>query len=545
MLFCMQAFGQAFANTVGLFISILFLGFGIIELPRNLWRRANYSAFERRCKGLAVSSKEHFDKCQEELQRAASNVVHFEELLRDSFNSQQNFSDDHKLTMNGELQLVKALLPSDADTVPGLQNLPTSIRKKVYKYLGVKKSLSDLDEEEQHRQLVKLHGKLRTAVVKLNKAQCKWSQLVDRTLELRENLRHMEPSRRDKWIFESDLLQPLSWPKLEMVRKRALFLWRVFLQPPLLRCCAILCAILGAFFLIAAMATIPYAVALEYDNSHVKLSPIEFLIGVPDSPLGRNAVLYICIGYYTFCCLYSLFRLRVASLYELYSGATDGYTITLNTLLLMRIIPPLLWFFYGLVYEAAQIQTTQMLHWQEKQRLPPVQMDPALHNVTTEFAVVMSYINVVPLLGPHFSLYIPPMLLFWTWVVFRNTMTRCMRCPCLRCFRLHHYAFSEEEDANSDRVRRGEQLIEEARQARTEISRHRPATSVGWETVTDREALLAESVASPSDSEVEAQRFQEQTSQGPPGPATRPVDSQASSTPKWHSRLLSDRPVPS
>jgi hypothetical protein len=54
-----------------------------------------------------------------------------------------------------------------------------------------------------------------------------------------------------------------------------------------------------------------------------------------------------------------------------------------------------------------------MLHWQEKQRLPPVQMDPALHNVTTEFAVVMSYINVVPLLGPHFSLYIPPMLLFW------------------------------------------------------------------------------------------------------------------------------------
>jgi hypothetical protein len=26
---------------------------------------------------------------------------------------------------------------------------------------------------------------------------------------------------------------------------------------------------------------------------------------------------------------------------------------------------------------------------------------------------VMSYINVVPLLGPHFSLYIPPMLLFW------------------------------------------------------------------------------------------------------------------------------------
>ena len=120
---------------------------------------------------------------------------------------------------------------------------------------------------------------------------------------------------------------------------------------------------------------------------------------------------YIILTYYSFCCIYSLFKLKIPSLYELYVGATDEYTITLNTMLLMRIVPPMLWFFYGLVYEAAQIQTDTMKAWQAREGTVPIPGDNWLRGVTSEFAVVMSYINVVPLLGPHFILYVLPRLL--------------------------------------------------------------------------------------------------------------------------------------
>jgi len=39
------------------------------------------------------------------------------------------------------------------------------------------------------------------------------------------------------------------------------------------------------------------------------------------------------------------------------------------------------WFFYGIVFEAAQIQTTQMTHWQETKHLPPSRMDPAVSTI--------------------------------------------------------------------------------------------------------------------------------------------------------------------
>ena len=47
------------------------------------------------------------------------------------------------------------------------------------------------------------------------------------------------------------------------------------------------------------------------------------------------------LWYSVACCGYSILRMRISSLYEIYPGATDGYTLTLMTLLLIRLVPPL------------------------------------------------------------------------------------------------------------------------------------------------------------------------------------------------------------
>jgi len=120
---------------------------------------------------------------------------------------------------------------------------------------------------------------------------------------------------------------------------------------PLLKVAAVLGAVLSVITLVSAASTMPYAISLsmctESQCAAWHFSPAHLLIGIPDRAMVRNLLRFICISYYSLCCIYSLFRLKIASVYELYKGATDEYTITLNTMLLMRLVPPMLWFFYG------------------------------------------------------------------------------------------------------------------------------------------------------------------------------------------------------
>jgi len=181
-----QAFGQAAANTVGLFLCMLFLGYGLVELPRTLWRRANYEAFLRRCKGLAVSSKENVDKCQSELDKAVANVHLCDALMRDGAHGEQE-DISRQRTLRQDLDFVKTLLPKERDAADGgavhmaapvavpvqsgsRRNIFGAIAgtaniKQHYKELGIKRALTELSKEEQHDLVVKLHGKLRDALV--------------------------------------------------------------------------------------------------------------------------------------------------------------------------------------------------------------------------------------------------------------------------------------------------------------------------------------------------------------------------------------------
>jgi len=474
--------------------------------------------------------KQNVDKCQKQLDKSVANIRLCDTMV---CSLEDTLGAPHAL--RGELELVKALLPppkeengdngGSAGAAPPVQTgsirNPFGTKNHQYKELGIKHAPEELSNEKLHKLLVKLHGKIRDTLVQLNKANCKWTQLVDDAMEMRDNIAHSEPGpRRSQQKFESDFLVPLENEVLEEGRSRLLFAWRVWIQPPALRGCAILAAALSVAILVGAAATIPYAIAIEMDFGTVKLSPVEFLISLPSNPLRRNMLLSVCIGYYAFCAMYSLFKLKIASLYELYAGATDEYTITLNTMLLMRITPPLLWFFYGIVYEAAQIQTPQMVHWQEANNVAPTPMDPNLHNVTTEFAVVMSYINVVPLLGPHFLYYIPPLLIFWSWLIWRNSMTRC-----LRCLRLQEYDFSEEVGDVSEQLQEGKKLLDDARQARVDSNR-RMAVARRSVHESDRDSLLdpmAEVV--------------EQSDEVATGDCVDPAPVPAS-PPRWHKKLL-------
>lgn len=369
-----QAFGQAFSNAFGLFLCMIFLGYGLVEVPRNLWRKANYADYLRQCEGLAGTTKANLDKKRDELDEAIADLRLFEPLIQEVSQSRAERSEAAVAQeLHAELYQVKSLLTlagegaaagaaEESETEPLGTPQPSaatparSLRKRKpkskYDSIEVRTGVEDVDDEALHEAIVKIHKRVREGLVNFHKARCKWTQLVDDALEMEDNKRHMEPRREPRdWKWESNLLVPLEFVWIDAARSRALFMWRVFIQPPLLKVAAVLGAVLSVITLVSAASTMPYAISLsmctESQCAAWHFSPAHLLIGIPDRAMVRNLLRFICISYYSLCCIYSLFRLKIASVYELYKGATDEYTITLNTMLLMRLVPPMLWFFYG------------------------------------------------------------------------------------------------------------------------------------------------------------------------------------------------------
>lgn len=545
-IYVVKAFGQAFSNTIGLFLCMLFLGYGLVEFPRNLWLQANYRLFLRQCEGRASSTKQGLEMREKEYEDTLTDLALFEALLQDVNTARSCFGhpavaqDLHDKLQ--QVQVLSRLLEVANDRVAGVvsdeepdvhdgqeppptpakpsdaggssvgstwSDLTSSVKKKIIssrddkfkaitdKFKSIRQDVGDLSDEDILKAIVEIHGMVRQRLVNLNKAKCKWAQLVDDALEMQDNIQNMDDRHQREWRFVSDLHTELQYVWLEELRCRCMFIWRVFLKPPLLKVAAVLGSFLSVAVLVGAASTMAYSLSLEYlgtgDAYH--LSPVHFLISIPDGALLRNLVRYICIVYYSFCCIYSLFKLKIPGFYELYVGATDEYTITLNTMLLMRIVPPMLWFFYGLVYEAAQIQTDTMKAWQERHpEQPAILGDNRLQGITSEFAVVMSYINVVPLLGPHFLLYVPPILITWSWLTYKNSMSRLldclsacrdMMCPCKRCKRerqsidnrtdwkrVTEELHLEEEAGHSTEHVAGRRLLETERRLRARARSH-------------------------------------------------------------------------
>lgn len=346
-------------------------------------RQANYLKFLRQCEGLAGSTKTKLEQQQAELDEAISELRLFDALLVEvnkarGDRGQPSVPQD----VQEKLDLVRGLPErlgiaavavgdvADSDDegaagggAPGTPQAGVATpsrgggvfssvfgqgkKEEKYKAIGVSgDGFDSLEDVEIHELVVKIHGVVRDRLVNLNKARCKWEQLVDDALEMGDNVKNMGDRHIRSWRFISDLHTPLEFAWLQEARVRLLYIWRVFVKPPLLKVCAVLASALSVVLLIGAASTMPYSLSLEYTGTGdaFHLSPVSLLISIPSAASARNMMRYVILIYFAFCCIYSLFKLKIPSMYELYVGATDEYTPQeiLTTILTIRILTTIL-----------------------------------------------------------------------------------------------------------------------------------------------------------------------------------------------------------
>ncbi|ULU06082.1 hypothetical protein L3Y34_018166 [Caenorhabditis briggsae] len=237
------------SNTWGLFLLVVLLGHGLVELPRSLWHHGNRHYRLR---------KTYFDieKLASEKSEAEENVKEIYKKVRVLFNSMKN-------DQNGQRRKVRTILSKFSDDVidqlfPSRQVIDNASMEEIGDYCSEAK-------------LINLHKKTIYAVQTLNNATAQWKVLVDRALFL-ENLAFSESNG-----YNLDLARNICVPV--GVRR----FWYTRLQTPFCRVLGVVTVFMTFFvlfsectFFVVSYTVSPAAFVTEYASNrfHYKYTQV-------------------------------------------------------------------------------------------------------------------------------------------------------------------------------------------------------------------------------------------------------------------------------
>lgn len=191
------------ANTYGLLIVSLLLGYGLVALPRSLWRQASPEHELRRAQIMAISADEALFEAVWELQDveyaidfAVSRIVDLDEYSPDDLY--------YKRCVNHLLQQKN----ETAELTPELhlRRLPANERKYECEYQESNLRLSKSDDSNEGdmpsmEELVSLNRRLKQAQENLYNTEIRWNSIVERSVYFNSVLR--------KWTGKMALVKHL------------------------------------------------------------------------------------------------------------------------------------------------------------------------------------------------------------------------------------------------------------------------------------------------------------------------------------------------
>lgn len=371
------AFLMALSNAAGLLAVLLFLGHGLVRIPRRLWHSSNANLQLRKFESRALAKKEHLHDAEDELAGLTGEIQalpyrtrHHPEL--------QSYVDE---------LLAIAPVPSDDELLFPRQRSPSPNQGRVS---------IDLNYLEQ------LNYKIKEAISTRDRAAWEWRSLLESAWYWQDVQSNTAAGKSLGWQSSVEA------PRRVGPQKTIMWWWHVYIRPASLRALSIFCIFLS-FVVFWSEVTLPVTDA--------DLSLVRPLIGVR---IGTVETMAAALLLYLALCTYSSFlKLRVLSYFHLVPGQhTDEKSLLFFAAYITRLTFPLGYNYVTLV-------------------------DRALH---TEFAKVMGTMDLVPLLGRYFNLYVPLSLSIVCVIV---------------AFRLHKHV-SDQSDAEADLID-GRELIMQAR----------------------------------------------------------------------------------
>lgn len=402
----LQTIGITAANTWGLFLLVLLLGYGLVEIPRSYWLSSSHDY---------LLAKTYF-----KVAKMATEKAEAEENLADVM--------EDVASVHGSVRY-NHCLRKFVDTI--LTKCPAEYREEMERNMenpgGGQTGLPT------KKGLVNLHKKVISAVQRQGQTQVRWAILLDEAFYL-EDVSKSQSSPVRQFIHSFPTAHHHSWIQRFIYSPTVEWYWECVFRKGFYKLLAVLLCLLSAavvwsectFFSIHPVLSL-FAVFVQAAEKHYSYICIEMVCFV--------SILFLCV------CVYStVFRIRVFNYYYLVPHhQTDAYSLQFSGMLFCRLTPPLCLNFLGLIHMDSAISHQDKLQ--------------------TSYTSIMGSMRVLSFISDGFYIYYPMLVLLLCFATFYSLGSRCLNL-------LGVHQFITDDDLTSDLVDEGRELIRRERRKR-------------------------------------------------------------------------------
>ncbi|CAL8249328.1 unnamed protein product [Merluccius merluccius] len=420
-----QTIGITAANTWGLFLLVLLLGYGLVEIPRSYWLAS--------CHGYLLA-KTYFKAAKMATEKAEA-----EENLADAMEEVASVHESVRIMHDKTLRKC-------VDTI--LQKCPPDYQQRMERGAesvgGENQATGDLPSKGG---LVKLHKRVITAVQRQRQTQVQWSILLEQAVHLEDvaksqgsplrQLVHSFPSAQQATPLRRFIYTPVVEWYWECVLRRVFY--------------RLVFVVLGVLSLAVVWSE------CTFFSSQPVLSLFAVLIQMAEKQYNYICIEMACfVSIFFLCvCVYStVFQIRVFNYYYLVPHhQTDAYSLQFSGMLFCRLTPPLCLNFLGLIH-----------------------MDSAISHqdrIQTSYTSIMGSMRLLSVISDGFYIYYPMLILLLCCATYFKLGSRCLNLLGIQ-------QYVSDDDLTSDLVDEGKELLrrERRKRQRTEEGVHR--SSRGW-----------------------------------------------------------------
>ncbi|KAL8521145.1 hypothetical protein ACS0TY_011624 [Phlomoides rotata] len=309
-------FAMACSNTFGLVTGAFLLGFGLSEIPKGIWRNADwtirYKVLSHRVSRMAVK----LDDAHQEF----SNAI----VVAQVTSKQMSKRDPLRPYMNIIDKMLAQMLSED----------PT------FKPQGGKLGENDMDYDTDEKTMASLRRHLKKAREGYYRCKSEYMNFVTEALELEDTMKNYEHCSSNGWKYESSFRPERKGrlgPCLDVIE----LIWRCILRKQLQKLLAIVLGCMSAAILVAEATILP---------SGVDLSLFSILVNIFD----KNEVLvqvaaFVPLMYMCVCTYYSLFKIGMLTFYYLTPRQTSSVSLLMICSMVARYAPPISYNFLNLI----------------------------------------------------------------------------------------------------------------------------------------------------------------------------------------------------
>ncbi|MBA0590693.1 hypothetical protein Gorai_019389, partial [Gossypium raimondii] len=285
---------MALSNTFGLVTGAFLLGFGLSEIPKSLWRNADWTIRQKVLSHKVAKMAVKLDEAHQEL----SNAI----VVAQATSNQMSKRDPLRPYMDVIDNMLAQMFREDPS----------------FKPQGGRLGENDMDYDSDEKSMATLRRHLRLAREEYYRYKSEYMAYVSEALQLEDTIRNYERRSSTGWKYVSSF-RPGRSGQTGTLLDTIEFIWRCILWKQLKKGLAIILGIMSAAILLAEATLLPRG---------VDLSLFSILINsVKKDEVLVQAFAFVPLMYMCMCTYYSLFKVGMLMFYSLTPRQTSSVSL--------------------------------------------------------------------------------------------------------------------------------------------------------------------------------------------------------------------------